>query len=129
MAVLFTKPRYRTIFIVIASILIVGVSAAGAIVLLKNFAPNRQASHSADTAEKTAVSPTKKAEELFAKGDYSGAKVQYQNALETYKAENNQAGIADVQMQLQIIDTTSKAAPAPQNTDKGRVIAGPSQKK
>lgn len=128
MAVLFTKPRYRIIFIVIASILIVGASAAGAITLLKHFAPSRQASQTTETTKTAAVSPTKKAEELFAKGDYSGAKTEYQNALETYKSANNQAGIADVQMQLQIIDATTKAAPAPQNTDKTRVIAGPSQK-
>jgi hypothetical protein len=129
MAVLFSKSRNRTVLIVIASILIVGVSAAGAIVLLKNFGPHKQASTSAESTEKTSVSPLKKAENLFAEGDYAGAKAQYQTILETYKAENNQAGVADIEMQLKVIDATAQAQQTPQNTDKNRVTVGPTQKK
>jgi flagellar basal body-associated protein FliL len=129
MAVPFTKSRYRTLLIIIASIIIVIASAAGAITLLKHFAPEKLTGRSVETTEQPAVSPLKKAEDLFAKGHYSGAKAQYQTVLETYKSENNQAGIADVKMQLQIIEKAAAATPAPQNTDKGKVSAGPAQKK
>lgn len=119
----FTKSRYRTIFIILAAILVVGSGAGGTILLLRQFAPVRTTD---TTNEATQLDSTslKKAEDLFAKGDYAGAKTQYQGVLETYKSQKNEAGVKDVEMQLKVLDATAKTEKAPQNTDKSRITVG-----
>ena len=119
-----TKSRYRTILIVVASILIITSAAGGTILLLKQYAPVKTEDMASSESVKNEVSPVKKAEDLFAKGDYAGAKTQYQSVLETYKAQHNEAGAKDIEMQLRIIDATAKAPQAPQNTDRNRVVVG-----
>lgn len=124
-ASLSTKSRFRTVLIVVASTLIVVGAASGTILLLKRYAPAKTSDDIAiQTPTSADMTPLKKAENLFAKGDYTGAKTQYQSILETYKSQNNETGIKDVEMQLQIIDATANAKQAPQNTDRNRVTAG-----
>lgn len=123
-APVFTKSRYRTILLIIASVLVVGGAAAGTIVLLKQFGPARITDSVSEPTADTSL-PLEKAEDLFAKGDYAGAKTQYQSVLDTYKSQNNDAGVKDVEMQLKIIDATASAQQAPQNTDRNRIQAGP----
>lgn len=122
-ASLFTKPRYRKVLIIVASILAIAGGAGGTILLLRQFAPDRM-TNTAKTATPDERPSLKKAEDLFAKGDYTGAKTQYQGVLETYKSKNDQASVKDIEIQLQIVDATAKAEKAPQNTDKGKVSVG-----
>lgn len=122
-ASLFTKSRYRNALIIVASILVVGSGAGGTILLLKHYAPIKTTNTNSETIQDDSSS-LKKAEDLFAKGDYIGAKTQYQSVLETYKSQDNQAGVKDIEMQLKVIDATTQAEKAPQNTDKNRVIVG-----
>lgn len=122
-ASLFTKPRYRNVLIIIVSILVVAGGAGGTLLLLRQFAPVRTIDTTSENAQ-TDSTPIKKAEDLFAKGDYAGAKTQYQAALETYKSQDNQAKVADIEMQLKVIDATAKSEKLPQNTDRSRVTVG-----
>jgi hypothetical protein len=119
----FTKSRYRTIFIILAAILVIASGAGGTILLLRQFAPARMTDTVSETTQPDSSS-LKKAEDLFAKGDYAGAKTQYQGVLETYKSQKNEAGVKDIEMQLKVLDATANAEQAPQNTDKGRITVG-----
>ena len=121
-----TKNRYRILLLITGAILIVAGAATGTILLLKQFGPARVSESTSETATDT-TSPLKKAEELFAKGDYAGAKVQYQSILDTYRTQKNEAGAKDIEMQLKVIDATASAETAPQNTDRTRVSAGSQQ--
>lgn len=123
-ASLLKKSRYRTILIVVSSILIVVGAAGGTILLLKRYAPVKMSDDIASKPITSDISPLKKAEALFAKGDYEGAKTQYQSILESYKSQNNEAGMKDIEMQIKIIDATAQTKQAPQNTDRTRVTAG-----
>lgn len=113
--------RLRTILIIAASLLVVGGIAAGTMLTLKHFTPVKMTSNS---SEASVSSPLEKANELFAKGDYTGAKSAYENIRQTYKAQNNEAGVKDMDAQLQILEATAKAPKDPVNTDKGRIIMG-----
>lgn len=123
-APLFTTSRYRNILIIAASILIVVGAGGGTILLLKHYAPVKMSDGTTTETKTIDVASLKKAEDLYAKGDYSSAKAEYQDILETYKAQNNEAGVKDIEMQLKVLDAAAKAPAAPQNTDKGRVTAG-----
>lgn len=113
--------RLRTILIIAASLLVVGGIAAGTMLTLKHFTPVKMTNNS---SEASVSSPLEKANELFAKGDYTGAKSAYENIRQTYKAQNNEAGVKDMDAQLQILEATAKAPKDPVNTDKGRIIMG-----
>lgn len=113
--------RLRTILIIAASLLVVGGIAAGTILTLKHFTPVKM---TGDSPESSVRSPLEEANQLFAKGDYTGAKSAYENIRQTYKAQNNEAGVKDMDAQLQILDATAKSQKDPVNTDKGRIIMG-----
>lgn len=117
-----TRSRFKTVLIITGSILVIAGIAAGTILALKHFTPIKMTQDSSET--KTDLSPIEKADALFAKGDYTGAKSAYQNILQTYQAQNNEAGAKDIELQLQIIDATAKSQKDPQNTDEGRVVIG-----
>lgn len=123
----FTKSRYRNVLIIVASILVVGSGAGGTILLLKHYDPIKTTDTTSETIQDDSLS-LKKAEDLFAKGDYAGAKTQYQSVLDTYKSQKNEAGVKDIEMQLKVLDATAQAPPAPQNTDKGRITVGSAPK-
>jgi hypothetical protein len=116
------KSRFRTILLITGSLLIVAGAAAGTIFLLKQYGPDK--ANSGDETSSDNLSPLKKAEDLFAKGDYDGARTQYQSILEDYKAQKNEAGAADIEMQLRVIDATAAAPKEPQNTNRGKVTVG-----
>lgn len=118
------KHRLRTTLIIAASILVIAGIAGGTVLLLKHFTPVKITNAPNNTAQ-TDDAPIKKAEELFAKGDYTGAKAQYQSILDTYKNQKNEAGVKDIEVQLQIVEAATKAPQEPQNTDRNRVIMGP----
>lgn len=121
----FSNPRLRNILIVAGSLLIVAGIAAGTAFMMKQFTPVKIGGESASNRQ-SSQTPQQKAEELLKKGDYAGAKAQYELALKEYKSSNNATAANDVEIQLQIIEaTTTKAEKAPQNTDRNRVIMGP----
>ena len=113
--------RLRTILIIAGSLLAIGGIAAGTILTLKHFTPVKMTSTSSETS---VSSPLEKANELFAKGDYAGAKSAYENIRQTYEAQNNEAGVKDMDTQLQILDATAKSQKDPVNTDKNSYIMG-----
>lgn len=117
------KSRYQTILLIAGSLLIVAGAAFGTIFLLKQYGPDKVA-NTADETTTSGTSSLKKAEALFSKGDYAGAKTQYQSILQDYKAQKNETAAADIEMQLKVIDATAQAEKAPQNTDRNRVIVG-----
>lgn len=123
---LFTNPRYRNILLVAVSILVVAGAAGGAILLLRHFAPVKEPAISQPAADDR--SALMKAQDLFAKGDYAGAKTQYQSVLETYRAQKNEVAAKDVEMMIKAVDATAKAPAVPQNTNKNRVTVGSAPK-
>lgn len=108
--------------IIAASALIITGAGGGTFLLLKQFAPFKTTDPAATSEDIT--SSLKKAQDLFAKGDFAGAKAEYQSILDTYKAQNNESGVADMEMQLRVVEATAKAPQAPRNTDKGKVTVG-----
>lgn len=114
--------RLRTILIIAASLLVIGGIAAGTILTLRHFTPVKMTENSPESP--SVRSPLEKANELFAKGDYTGAKSAYENIRQTYQTQNNEAGVKDMEAQLQILEATAKSPKDPVNTDKGRVIMG-----
>lgn len=123
---LFTKTRYRTVLLIAASVVVIAGAAIGTVLLLKHYGPFKQANTS-ETASDTR-SPLQKAEDLYEKGDYAGAKTQYQSILNDYKSQKNEAAAKDIEMQIKVIDATASAPKAPQNTDRTRVTAGTAPK-
>jgi hypothetical protein len=117
------KSRYQTILLIAGSLLIVAGAAFGTIFLLKQYGPDKVSNTTEETTA-NGTSSLKKAEALFSKGDYAGAKTQYQSILQDYKAQKNETAAADIEMQLKVIDATAQAEKAPQNTDRNRVIVG-----
>lgn len=123
-----THPRLKTALVIAGSILVIAGIAGGTILLLKHFTPVKMSGPVENTAPTaTDSSPQKKAEELFAKGDFAAAKTEYERALETYKSQKNEAAAKDIEMQLQVLEATSKAQQEPQNTNKTRIVMGSQQ--
>jgi hypothetical protein len=123
-----THPRFKTALIIAGSVLVMAGIAGTTILLLKHFTPVKMTETTNNTAQSTLDnSPQQKAEALFAKGDFAGAKTEYERALDKYKAEKNDAAAKDVEMQLQILESTSKAQQEPQNTNKTRIVMGSQQ--
>lgn len=117
----FKQSRIKVATIATISVIAVAAVAAGTIVFLKN----NPFSGGANTAKTDSTSsPTQKAEELMAKGDLAGAKTQYESVLATYKAQKNETGVKDIEVQLQIIDATSKASKDPERNGSAKITSG-----
>lgn len=119
----------RNIIIALTSVLLVAIMAAGTYFALNQVAKLGTTKESAK--ESTDNSPDairKKAQDLMIKNDLPAAKEAYTTALAGYEAEKDQAAVADIKMQLQMIDTAMSAPKEPQNTDRGRVTIGNSAK-
>ncbi len=125
---LFNKPLYKKLLIAATSVLVVAGAAGGTILILKQYAPVKTTNTDSSEVTQSTTASLKKAEELFAKGDYVAAKSQYQNLLDTYKSQDNESAAKDIEMQIKVIDATAQAEKAPQNTDRTRVVAGSAAK-
>lgn len=123
-----THPRFKTALIIAGSILVIAGIAGATLLLLKHFTPVKMTETTNNTAKSDSdISPQKKAEELFAKGDFAGAKTEYEHALEGYRSQKNETAAKDVEMQLQILEATSKAPQEPENKDQQRIVVGGTQ--
>lgn len=118
-----THHRLKIPLIIAGSLIAVAGMALATIYLMKQFTPVKMSESTSQTPVATKT-PQQKADELFAKGDYEGAKTQYEIALKEYESSNNATAAQDVKMQLQIVEATAKAEPLPQNTDRNRVVMG-----
>lgn len=114
--------RFKLPLIIIGSLVAIAGIGLVTIHFMKQFTPVKITESTTQVqAEKT---PQQRADELLAKGDFEGAKAQYEIALKEYESSKNAAGVQDVKMQLQIVEATAKAEPLPQNTDRNRVVMG-----
>lgn len=120
-----TTPRKRRLhraLIIAASVLLVGGIAFGTILMLKQFTPINLTKNTSDQA--STKSPVDRAGELLAKGDYDGAKSAYESILKTYKAQGNEAGVQDMEAQLQAVEALAQSTKDPENTNKSRISTG-----
>lgn len=109
-------PRFKTILVIIGSIVVVGGISFGTFALLRQLKPAAFSSilknGQSDNTPQQATGPDadrQRAEQLLLAGKLAEAKTAYQTAASGYTTNGNAAAAADATRQVAIIDATLKS--------------------